>query len=483
MKNNIEKLLHLLGGVVTNNFRNYPFEIISTAIFAFIWSFELASKSMHQAIPISLFSILFLNNLSTITNKRIIYYLSSPIVIILLLTTSWYNYFNTHEEAYISTIVILASITLLCHYKESMEVFSQRIITLFNSILIAILISLVTVSLILLSSFAILELFQLRPTEILRDQLPLFITIGIVLPQAFLYQLNTNTNSPFTPVLRFVSKWIILPLNILFTFVLYIFLIRIAITQEIPKGIVSFIIFAFIFVSIYLSLMLPPQTNKIYKLLHKHLHYIFILPLSFLFVYTVTQIMSSGLTIDRYLTILTSIVLFIYIFISFKSNINKFSVTLSIGTLLLLIAMFAPYVNIFELTHNKENQVDSISYKSEFLYNDNSRQIDVDGYKLWVPYNNDQISQFAHESLDNDTLTIINNGEIEIVPIAKIIERRVENYGFERFENTDRYNHPDSLFIIECEIGKVILESYYIQLTYTNQIKVNGINLRGLLLK
>ncbi|MGL4412144.1 MAG: hypothetical protein ACRCZM_06405 [Bacteroidales bacterium] len=486
MRANIDRLLKQVGGVALDNLKSYPFEILSVFIVAFLWAFEIGSRTWGECIATIFLSTWLAKNISIYLRKPVLYYTLAPLVIIFILLFNLQPYFDTHTQSYSIILIILASLNILCFHRESQDSLSQRVTTLINAIPIGLFIALIAVLLMIGFTYSISALFQLKLSPLFKEKIPQFIAVGIILPHAVIYQLTHHKDSPFTQAILFISKWIALPLILLYSITLYLFLVRVLFTQDIPANILAPITLGFIFGAIYLSMILPNQTNKIYSKFLKYIHIIVAPPLLLLTIDTANQLIKQGVTTDRYILIVLSITLFIYIFITFKRDINKIGVTLSISTLLLIITLFAPYINMYELTRrfNVDESIDPSEIASNrYIYFDDNRTLNLEGYTKWIPINNGLFPQYGELSQNRDSFTFINASTRETIPLATILERRIEAFGSERIKDIKSINYPDSLLIIQGERSTIVIESYNIQLTYTNQIKVKEIILRGLLLK
>lgn len=175
-------------------------------------------------------------------------------------------------------------------------------------------------------------------------------------------------------VLKFFTQFILIPLLIIYAFILYFYSAKIASNWELPRGWVSYLILAYSVVGILALLLVHPLKElqlKSWILIFSKIFYYTLVPLIILlFVAIFTRVLQYGYTEARYFVLLisfwlTSIVIY---FIFFKHNTIKY-----IPISLFLFGLFGlifPYLNAFSVaTRSQEKELIELLKRNNILAN------------------------------------------------------------------------------------------------------------------
>jgi len=159
---------------------------------------------------------------------------------------------------------------------------------------------------------------------------------------------------------RFLVKFVITPLSLLYFFILYIYFATIAIKFELPKGMVSTMVISFSLLAIVVHLLLTPYVSpsvsnekknetKLFRFIHKILYPLIIPLLVMLTLAIYTRVSEYGITEQRYMVVSAALwigAISIYnVFSKKRSPVYLFSTS----AVLLLLSSFGPW-SMFEVS-------------------------------------------------------------------------------------------------------------------------------------
>jgi len=157
----------------------------------------------------------------------------------------------------------------------------------------------------------------------------------------------------FKKSIRIFVQYVLLPIVGIYITILYLYMIKIIVNQQLPNGWVCIPILIFSIIGILAYLLIYPirlnETNKLIYLYSKYFFYILLPLLSLYFLAIIKRIMPYGITEDRYLVLLLGIwivIISIYIITSKMDNIIVIPVSLFI---LLAISAVGPW-GMFQLS-------------------------------------------------------------------------------------------------------------------------------------
>lgn len=486
MNAKIKKLLRLVGDATVRNFRDYPFEHIAALLFGFLSSFKIGDRSWEMAFILSVLAIWFVHNLSDTLQKRALYWGLSPVVIGLLAIFNWQLYFESRPESLFTTSLLLISASFLSFWHNPPKTLEQRIVDFINALSTTYLLSGISMLLLMGFTYSISALFGFELTPLFQYQIPQFIATTLLLLQLFIWQYTEASSSPFVEAYRQIGKWIGVPLLLLYTVVLYLFFIRLLFIQEAPENVIEGIVVGFALFSIYYSLMGMSELNAIYRNFFRYLHWILIFPFLMLVTVIYEQITTHGLTTNYYLLALFAVTLFVYISLSFVRNIHKFRLILSTAALLMLIANFAPQINMYDTVGRGKILLKggSLLGNSEKSYWYNYRElhpVQIGAYSEWVPASSQEFAQYGSFNAESQRYQYMHALPNEEIAVGELLQARLNNIGLEKLQDNEAL--PDSLFLLEGKQLTLIVQSFHVVITDTKQIKVKEVSLRGLLLK
>ncbi len=326
--------------------------------------------------------------------------------------------------------------------------------SLFLRICLSVLYSYCLIGGLILALFAINALFHVDiPNE-------LYIEINIVIiglfntwffiagaPKNF-DKLENTTSYP--KGLKIFTQYILLPLLILYLFILYSYVGKIIIQQDWPKGVVSYLISCVSILGIFVLLLIYPfrvlKENSWIKSFFK-IYYYLLIPLVFvLFIAIKIRISDYGITINRYAIVVLGIWLIVIslYFILGKTNIKRIPQSLA---LTILLICFGPWSMFSVSQKNQTQRLINILEENNILINGK-----IKNEVLWQL---DTILFFQSENLNT------NEDILETIPhndIKSILDYLDDYHGFSSIQSLFEQN-IDSLIEIASNKKKYFNEA------------------------
>lgn len=167
-------------------------------------------------------------------------------------------------------------------------------------------------------------------------------------------------NSDYPVVLKFFTQYILVPLLLIYSVILYFYSAKILLNWELPRGWVSYLILAYSVIGILALLLVYPlkgTSAKSWVKIFSMLFYYTLAPLIILlFVAIFTRILEYGYTEPRYFVLLLALWLLtvvIYFIFSLKQTIKFVPISLFIFGLFSLIF---PYFNAFSVAKRSQQK-------------------------------------------------------------------------------------------------------------------------------
>lgn len=163
--------------------------------------------------------------------------------------------------------------------------------------------------------------------------------------------------------MRFILNWILAPLIVIYFVILYAYLVKIIVTQQMPLGELAYMVSGFAGVSIATYLVGWPMRDNAGALIRKIYKYMFIglaIPVVMQIIAIAERIYSFGVTEQRYIVLLSALwlVIIIAVFVFRKSASIKIIPAVLAG--LLIIAAFGPWGAIGMSSTSQLNRLEGL---------------------------------------------------------------------------------------------------------------------------
>lgn len=180
--------------------------------------------------------------------------------------------------------------------------------------------------------------------------------IFVLFSQGGLRTLEKDGSYP--EILKFFTQYILIPLLIIYSFILYFYAAKIVFKWELPRGWVSYLILAYSIVGIFALLIVHPlkqNSAKSWVRMFSRIFYFSLFPLLFLlFVAIFTRILEYGYTEPRYFVLLLAVWLgsvVLYFNLAQKPTIKYIPVSLFVFG---IFSLTVPYLNTFSVAKRSQ---------------------------------------------------------------------------------------------------------------------------------
>ncbi len=381
----LQKLVEIIG--------LYPFVLLSaiTATVCMIISNDFTGNVRMATYPYTKITIvaalgisLFfgLRMLTQQTGKKYIFQIAGLLLLILLYFILPADYRDfTEVYAYLLIPVFLIShlfvaIAPFVSNRNSKNFWNYNIQLFIRTVLTAIFTGVMTVGL-LLAMASIVELFMLRvPSQYYAN-----VSYTMLFAGSSIIFLLFNSNGladlkeqrEYPQVLKFFTQFILIPLLLLYSLILYVYLAKIIISWELPRGWVSYLILAYAMVGILALLLVHPlkEESRSWVQVFDRIFYYSLLPLLvLLFVAIFTRVLEYGFTEPRYYVLALAIwltVIALYFVTSRDRQIRFIPMSLVLAG---LFAIAFPYFNAFSVSkRSQENELLTTLRNNNLLIN------------------------------------------------------------------------------------------------------------------
>jgi len=388
-----------LNGLVnkgTDTFLRFPFTILLGAIFSFttifliqyeadidkastFWYFNLIHVSF-LGISLTFAASIFAEQMKFDALKK------NLVLLACIVFLAIYYFFLPKEITAIYMIrAILLAVTFHCLVAIAPFIMSRGKIngfwnfnkTLFLRILLSVLYSGVLYLGIALAILAFDQLFNMNVNAKVYPQL-WFLLAGIFNTWFFLSgipsnfeELEQDTDYPFG--LKVFTQYVLLPLVTIYLGILYLYIMKIIVNWELPKGWVSYLVLGFSIAGILSLLLVYPLQNsqkETWIKIYARWFYIALFPLIILlFVAIWTRISDYGITENRYFILLVALWLAgisIYLLVTKLVNIKMIPITLS---LIALLSSFGPWGAFYVSQKSQLNRLEKFLNENNMIKN------------------------------------------------------------------------------------------------------------------
>lgn len=252
---------------------------------------------------LALISIKFCSESNKWDNKK--YYLWSAIA---FLTISSISITASIYELFSLTIGLLFSLSITPFFRKKVneEIWCNFKSVLANNLFFSFLVA----AILIIGTFVIIAsigyLFSINIDSkiyinVVTIYLSLFVPLYIIatIPKKF----NSKEKIKNSKAIRFLTEYVSLPLVLLYAIILYVYIFKIIVVWELPKGNLSYMISGFGVVGILTHFFAYPIANsgRLIKLYCRYFYHFLALPTLILFLAIITKISEYGLTEERYL--------------------------------------------------------------------------------------------------------------------------------------------------------------------------------------
>lgn len=368
-----------------------------------------------------------------IISETILFILSVFLTILLNIKVELFNIENVIINEYtfrftMAYVISLFALSVYINFKNSKLEFEEYVVRVCSNIFkSSIVFGLLSIGLAIISSIFVFLILNGDNYElVLKIEILL---LGLYYIPRLLFSLY-NTKGEISTFFKFIIKYVLNVLVIIAFGIIYMYIAKILITQDIPSNQIFRIIASLFIIGLPIWTMASYfKDNKVLYKINSKLPYLFI-PFIFLQIYSIgVRILRNGITEARYLCVMLILFEIVYIALYFKRR-EKIANIIIVFTCFSIISLIVPAINMYRVSLNsqynnlriyrqKDNLTDEdkdkISGAYYYLKNAVGGEALIDNY---LSYDEIQdITDFKTEYYDSYSQTITVSEDIEEINI------------------------------------------------------------------
>ncbi|MEN6618066.1 MAG: DUF4153 domain-containing protein [Rikenellaceae bacterium] len=376
MKLNFRAVLNNLMVIIARN----PIEIIiSVAFFTLsLLTYEGIMSTKTYGDNLFLAPLIFalsyvLNRLFSKGPIRIIYFLSvlSVAIPFLVNATEW-----VFSGGYLASVAItVAVIAVYSNFKDNKH-FVKNILVYAKELLFTMIIVAAIYAVLMATIFSIIYLFDLFKNS--SNDIAYYTTClcGIILaPLTFLY-LNSNPDNNreefrITRIFEVVIRYILTPALIIYTTILYLYIVKIVIAWSLPKGNLAYMVFAFIISAIVIKACISLVNKPIFPRFFSSFSIIAIAPLVLFWTGAIHRVSQYGFTEERVYLIVCGAIMTLAVLLFISRKYDKYIYVGYITIVLLSLFSYIKPISAKEIgIRSQMNQLQTLAKDLKMMGDD-----------------------------------------------------------------------------------------------------------------
>lgn len=341
-------------GKLGETLRLAPAEIFTTvyAFITFTLAYEKVSPIQEEYIALAplVFGLSFILNRLCHGKWRLIYYLS-PLVYVLFIKTDLKDWITSTE--YIIALLICPLAVILSDWIKDNKRFAERIIRYLVDWVAAGLLALVAYLLVNAIVYSFGYIFDLHIPS--KFSFYAFLSASILLtPLCFLTFNRQSEQTPDRPIpgnsfLDILARYVLTPAAWIYTIILYLYFVRIAITWSLPRGGIAYLVFGFILFATILKALQPLLQKQPCKWFYERFSLISLPALIMFWIGVGYRINQYGLTEDRIYLIVCGVVMTLTIGLFFSHRWGRYLYATLSAVVLLALFTYIPGIRAGQL--------------------------------------------------------------------------------------------------------------------------------------
>ena len=357
MQNTLKTLwqkIRIFIGKLGETLRLAPAEIFTTvyAFVTFTLAYEKVSPIQEEYIALAplIFVLSFILNRLCRGKWRLIYYLS-PLVYVLFIKTDLKDWITSTE--YIIALLICPLAVILSDWIKENKRFAERIIRYLVDWVAAGLLALVAYLLVNAIVYSFGYIFDLNIPA--KFSFYAFLSASILLtPLCFLTFNRQSEQTPDRPIpgnsfLDILARYVLTPAAWIYTIILYLYFVRIAITWSLPRGGIAYLVFGFILFATILKALQPLLQKQPCKWFYERFSLISLPALIMFWIGVGYRINQYGLTEDRIYLIVCGVIMTLTIGLFFSHRWGRYLYATLSAVVLLALFTYIPGIRAGQL--------------------------------------------------------------------------------------------------------------------------------------
>ena len=341
-------------GKLGETLRLAPAEIFTTvyAFVTFTLAYEKVSPIQEEYIALAplVFGLSFILNRLCHGKWRLIYYLS-PLVYVLFIKTDLKDWITSTE--YIIALLICPLAVILSDWIKENKRFAERIIRYLVDWVAAGLLALVAYLLVNAIVYSFGYIFDLNIPA--KFSFYALLSASILLtPLCFLTFNRQSEQTPDRPIpgnsfLDILARYVLTPAAWIYTVILYLYFVRIAITWSLPRGGIAYLVFGFILFATILKALQPLLQKQPCKWFYERFSLISLPALIMFWIGVGYRINQYGLTEDRIYLIVCGVIMTLTIGLFFSHRWGRYLYATLSAVVLLALFTYIPGIRAGQL--------------------------------------------------------------------------------------------------------------------------------------
>ena len=273
---------------------------------------------------------------------------ASALLFLPLLLLNWDDYFNA--EAVGMTYVVAAILLIIGTRKLSNQTFCKYTLHVVTQLFYGVLITGLLFVAVMLIVASFLYIFGIDKWDNLILYIFMFIWL-VLAPQiccTFMSQKESEESSP-NKVVSIIINYILSPAIIIYTLILYVYFIKIAIEWDLPKGGVAWMVTAFITAALMGRLAQYALSQHHFDWFYNHFTWIAIPPLVMYWVGSIYRISAYGFTSSRIYLLLAGVLMTLFVLMLLWKRSRQFQLMAVILACTICVFTFVPGISAKDL--------------------------------------------------------------------------------------------------------------------------------------
>lgn len=277
--------------------------------------------------------------------KALIYYFSILSVVPLILLQDQLRDF-TNSPAYGFTVILTFFLLLGFRKTGDNASFARHNVKLLVNGAFSVAIGLLLIGAVAAIYFSVVYIFDWNATEDFIEYVAHF-TFYLFVPLFFcqLQQDDEQDWETLPRLVQFVLNFILCPGIIIYTVILYIYFLTIAIHWELPKGGVAYMVMAFIIVSMAGRMAQLIVSQRLYDWFFRPFGFIAIPPLVLFWIGTMHRIYTYSLTESRVYLLVAGVLMTLYVFFLYSKRLSSYRLMLLVSSCVIILLTYIPGIS------------------------------------------------------------------------------------------------------------------------------------------
>lgn len=466
--NKIQLFIQGLKQIIVQN----PVEAFLACIFFLLWSnLENYGGEFIQTIlrysPM-VFLVTCMLHHKTSGRLKILYYISP----LLLIPFYWVE--ESISLRYIFTFGVIQLLYILSFHRKKDVDFIYSLLNYVKLIAITVFLSSVTWSVLLSISFSIRYIFDIwqGASELIFQYTQAF-SYGLLAPLFFLQfnSMKAATKETFSSFLSFLLNFILSPALLIYSGILYLYIIRIALTMNLPKGQIAYLVTGFVGLLFLLKGYQPLLRQRYYDWFYRYASLISLPTLILCWIGIYYRISQYGFTVPRvYLIVVVLLLTLLSLSFFLKRAFHYYTIAWAAVAIILGIS-YIPGISVQDIEKNSQEGRDHSETKPSdtirFITIESDEAVDVSSYHqayFISPYKNEE--NYFH-SIHDSLFVYIQNKLVLKEGYSQLLNTQLTKAGINSLDSISEEKHA-CMLEYTTDSTKLVFERFNILQTDTS---------------